>query len=222
MFQMIEKNLKRIFADLDGSNTQLIAVTKTRTTEEINHAIHCGVKHIGENRVQELLAKYDEIEKDGVTIHLIGRLQTNKVKYIIDKVDLIHSVDSLKLANEISKRAEQIGKIQNVLVEVNIGNEESKGGILPDELEDFLKSASAYKNIKICGLMCIPPIATEKHQNREHFLKMQELFVDIREKKLDNIYMDILSMGMSDDYQDAIDANSSFVRIGRGIFGARK
>lgn len=222
MFQLIENNLKRIFEDLKGSKTQLIAVTKTRTVEEINYAIHCGVKHIGENRVQELLEKYDAIEKDGVTIHLIGRLQTNKVKYIVDKVDLIHSVDSLKLAAEISKRAEQIGKVQDVLIEVNIANEASKGGILPEELEDFLKAASIYKNIKICGLMCIPPIAVENHQNREHFLKMQELFVDIREKKLDNIRMDILSMGMSDDYQDAIDANSSFIRIGRGIFGARK
>ena len=126
------------------------------------------------------------------------------------------------LVAEISKRAAQIGKVQEVLVEINIANEDSKGGILPEDLEEFLKAASVYENVKICGLMCIPPLAVENHQNREHFLKMQELFVDIREKKLDNIYMDILSMGMSDDYQDAINANSSFIRIGRGIFGARK
>ncbi len=218
---MIKENLKTIFDKLEGTDTQLIAVTKTRTPEEINCAIACGVRHIGENRVQELLEKYDLIEKEGVTIHLIGRLQTNKVKYIIDKVDLIHSVDSVKLAAEISKRAEKIGKVQNVLVEVNIGGEASKGGIDPAELVSFLDEISVYGGIRICGLMCIPPIALEKHQNREYFLKMRQLFVDIRDKKLDNVNMDILSMGMSNDYEDAIEAHSTYIRVGRGIFGAR-
>lgn len=219
--ELIEQNINVIFEKLQGSDTNLIAVTKTRTVEEINCAIRCGVRHIGENRVQELLEKYDGIEKDGVSVHLIGRLQTNKVKYIIDKVDLIHSVDSFKLAAEISKRAEKIGKIQDVLIEVNIGLEASKGGIEPSDLEPFLEEVSFLEGIRVCGLMCIPPIAVEKHQNREYFFKMQQLFVDIKAKKLDNIYMDILSMGMTDDYEDAIEAQSTYIRVGRGIFGAR-
>ncbi len=217
----IEKNLRHIFEQLQGSSTQLIAVTKTRTADEINEAIACGVRHIGENRVQELMEKYDKLHLDGVTVHLIGSLQTNKVKYIIDKVDLIHSVDSFRLAEEISKRAERIGKKQKVLIEVNIGKEESKGGIAPEELEGFLRSVSGLGGICICGLMCIPPIAHEKHQNLEYFLKMQQLSVDIKAKKIDNINIDILSMGMTDDYEDAIDAGSTYIRVGRGIFGPR-
>jgi len=217
----IKSNLKRIFEQLNGRTTQLIAVTKTRTVDEINEAIRCGVLHIGENRVQELLEKYDQLHLEGVTVHLIGTLQTNKVKYIIDKVDLIHSVDSLRLAQEISKRAERIGKKQKVLVEVNIGSEESKGGISPDDLEVFLRTVSDLPGISVCGLMCIPPIAMEKHQNLKYFLKMKQLSVDIADKKIDNISMDILSMGMTDDYEDAIDAGSSYIRIGRGIFGPR-
>lgn len=220
-FALIEQNIKKIFSELEGSDTQLLAVTKTRTAEEINCAIHCGVRHIGENRVQELLEKYDAIEKDGVTIHLIGQLQTNKVKYIIDKVDLIHSVDSIRLAEEISKRAVKIGKVQDILVEVNIGEEGSKGGIAPDELLPLLESISAFPGIHVRGLMCIPPVAAEKHQNLKYFLKMKQFSVDIKEKKIDNINMDILSMGMSGDYQDAIEAGSTFIRVGRGIFGPR-
>lgn len=218
---LIKSNLERIFSRLQGHSTQLIAVTKTRTVEEINEAIACGVCHIGENRVQELLEKYDEIHKDGVTIHLIGRLQTNKVKYIIGKVDLIHSVDSVRLAQEISKRAVNAGKIQDVLVEVNLGREESKGGVFQGDLEAFLKEISPLPGIHVCGLMCIPPIAVEKHANREFFLNLKQLSVDIKEKKIDNIDMDILSMGMTGDYEDAIEAGSSYIRVGRGIFGPR-
>ncbi len=218
----IKTNLDRIFGHLQGYSTQLIAVTKTRTAEEINEAIACGVRHIGENRVQELLEKFDKIQKDGLTIHLIGRLQTNKVKYIIDKVDLIHSVDSVRLAEEISKRAIKVGKVQDVLIEVNLGQEESKGGILKEELESFLRNISALPGIRVCGLMCIPPIAVEKHANLEFFLNLKQLSVDIKEKKIDNISMDILSMGMTGDYEDAIEAGSSYIRVGRGIFGPRK
>ena len=217
----IKTNLERIFFQLQGHSTQLIAVTKTRTVEEINEAIFCGVRHIGENRVQELLEKYDAIHKDGLKIHLIGRLQTNKVKYIIDKVDLIHSVDSVRLAQEISKRAVNADKIQDVLVEVNLGQEESKGGVFQEDLEDFLKEISILPGIHVCGLMCIPPIAVEKHANREFFLNLKQLSVDIKEKKIDNIDMDILSMGMTGDYEDAIEAGSSYIRVGRGIFGPR-
>ncbi|MBQ8894088.1 MAG: YggS family pyridoxal phosphate-dependent enzyme [Clostridia bacterium] len=220
-FENIEHNIKKILLDIGDRNTNLLAVTKTRTVDEINYAIHCGVRHIGENRVQELLEKYDSIERDGVSIHLIGQLQTNKVKYIIDKVDLIHSVDSLRLAQEISKRALAAGKIQDVLIEVNIGGEESKGGVDPDDLVPLLENISKLPAIHVRGLMCIPPIATQRHQNLKYFLKMKQFSVDITEKKIDNIDMDILSMGMSGDYEDAIEAGSTFIRVGRGIFGPR-
>jgi pyridoxal phosphate enzyme (YggS family) len=217
----IKSNLKRIFKELEGSSSQLIAVTKTRTVDEINEAIENGVCHIGENRVQELLEKYDQINKENLTIHLIGQLQTNKVKYIIDKVDLIHSLDSIRLAEEISKRALKIGKIQDVLVEVNLGKEQSKGGIDEEDLIPFLEEASKLKGIHICGLMCIPPIAQEKHANLEYFLNLKHLSVDINDKKIDNINMDILSMGMAGDYLDAIEAGSTYIRVGQGIFGPR-
>ena len=221
MYPHIKKNLEEIFQKLEGKETQLIAVTKTRSTDEINYAIECGVRHIGENRVQELLEKYDRLQKDELTIHLIGRLQTNKVKYIIDKVDLIHSVDSIRLAAEINKRAAAIGEIQDVLLEVNVGEEESKGGFMPSDLYEALKDISSYPSLRICGLMAIPPIQQKEHQNYEYFLKLKQMLVDIRAKKLDNVNMDILSMGMSDDYEDAIRAGSSFIRVGRGIFGPR-
>ena len=219
--EYIAKNLKSIFEQLEGSSTELIAVTKTRTAEEINEAISCGVRHIGENRVQELLEKYDRLNLAGVQVHLIGRLQTNKVKYIIDKVDLIHSVDSEHLAEEISKRAQRIDRIQPVLVEVNVGGEETKGGVMPDVLPSFLEKIAKLPGICVRGLMCIPPIAIEKHQNHEYFLKMKQLSVDIKAKKIDNISMDILSMGMTNDYEDAIQVGSTFIRVGRGIFGPR-
>lgn len=217
----IKRNIEKIQQLLIGHETQLLAVTKTRTVEEINYAIQCGVRHIGENRVQELLEKYDRLNRDGVTIHLIGQLQTNKVKYIVDKVDLIHSVDSLKLAQEISKRAMAIGKVQRILIEINVGDEESKGGVSSSEVIPLLESVSALQGVKVCGLMCIPPIAVEPHQNFEYFLKMKQMSVDISNKKIDNISMDILSMGMSGDYEDAVRAGSTYIRVGRGIFGPR-
>ena len=217
----IKQNIEKIQQALNGHDTQLLAVTKTRTAEEINYAIACDVRHIGENRVQELLEKYDHLNKKDVTIHLIGHLQTNKVKYIVDKVDLIHSVDSLRLAQEIARRAEAIGKVQEVLIEVNIGGEDSKAGVAPAEVLPLLESISALHSIRVRGLMCIPPIAVEKHQNLEYFLKMKQMSVDISTKKIDNISMDILSMGMSGDYEDAIEAGSTFIRVGRGIFGPR-
>lgn len=217
----IKSNIEQIFQEIGDHKTQLLAVTKTRTVDEINYAISCGVRHIGENRVQELLEKYEHLNKEDVTIHLIGQLQTNKVKYIIDKVDLIHSVDSVRLAQEISKRAVKIGKVQNVLVEVNVGGEFTKGGVAPEDLIPLLEDISKLPGIQVQGLMCIPPIAMEKHQNLEYFLKMSQFSVDIKAKKIDNINMDILSMGMSGDYKDAIEAGSTYIRVGRGIFGPR-
>ncbi|MBO4950068.1 MAG: YggS family pyridoxal phosphate-dependent enzyme [Clostridia bacterium] len=221
----------------NGKDVTLLAATKTVDAETINFAIDNGINCIGENRVQELLEKYDAINKENVDIHFIGRLQTNKVKYIADKVSMIHSVDSVKLAAEINKQCAKIGKIMNVLVEVNIGEEESKGGISPDELENFLVEISVFKNIKIVGLMCIPPKCeigdfdnencengenTKKsYKNQAFFKKIMKLFLDISGKKLDNIYMQVLSMGMSDDYEQAVIEGSTIVRIGRGLFGSR-
>ena len=220
-YTAIRQRVKDILAELKGTGTELIAVTKTRSVEEINAAIEAGVRHIGENRVQELLEKYDRLHLENVQVHLIGRLQTNKVKYVIGKVDLIHSVDSVRLAEEISRRALSAGTVQRVLIEINIGGEASKGGVAPEELEGLLIEVSKLTGIRVCGLMCIPPVAAVPNDNLKYFSKMKELSVDIMKKKIDNVIMDVLSMGMSDDYRDAIKAGSSFVRIGRGIFGPR-
>ena len=217
----IKSNIERIFGEIGDRSTQLLAVTKTRSVEEINFAIQCGVRHIGENRVQELMDKYDRLNLEGVSVHLIGQLQTNKVKYIIDKVDLIHSVDSYKLACEISKRALAINRVLDILIEVNVGMEESKAGVSGDELIPLLQQVSELPGVRVRGLMCIPPIASFEHENMKYFLKLKEFAVDIMTKKIDNISVDILSMGMSEDYVDAIAAGSSFIRIGRGIFGPR-
>ena len=222
------------------ADVTLLAATKTVDADTVNFAIANGITCIGENRVQELLQKYDDIDKENVDIHFIGRLQTNKVKYIADKVSMIHSVDSVKLAKEIDRQCSKIGKVMNVLVEVNIGQEESKGGICPDELEDFLCEISAFPNIKVVGLMCIPPKieageiddfsceceetcqkTKKSYKNKAFFEKIMKLFLDISQKKLDNIYMQVLSMGMSDDFEQAVEEGSTIVRIGRGLFGDR-
>ena len=215
----------------------MLAATKTVDADTINFAIENGINCIGENRVQQLLEKYDSINKENVDIHFIGRLQTNKVKYICDKVSLIHSVDSVKLAKEIDRQSAKLGKVMNILVEVNIGDEESKGGISPDSLEDFLSDISTLENVRVKGLMCIPPKcegaenssensqiseSTKKsYKNQAFFKKIMKLFLDISQKKLDNIDMQVLSMGMSDDYEQAVTEGSTLVRIGRGLFGSR-
>ena len=204
-----------------GQNVELLLATKTRTPQEINYAISLGVDLIGENRVQELLDKYDKIDKDHAKIHFIGALQTNKVKYIIDKVDMIHSLDRLSLAKEIDRQAKRIGKVMNVLCEVNIGHEESKSGVRPDEVFDFLTEISKFQNIHVCGLMAIPPIMTSISTQKEYFQKIMDLYIDISAKKLDNISMSILSIGMSSDYPIAIECGGNLVRIGTAAFGER-
>ena len=194
-----------------------MAVTKTVDPVAVNHAVTLGINLLGENRVQEFISKKDFYSKNA-EIQFIGHLQTNKVKYIIDSVSMIQSVDSLKLAAEIDRHAARIGKIQNVLVEVNIGNEDTKGGIDRIYLKELLYSISEMKNIKVCGLMSIPPAV-----DAERFLcDMQQLYYDITEENIDNINMDILSMGMSNDYVQAIKYGSTLIRIGRGLFGPRK
>ncbi len=227
----VEENYKRIAervaqaavrAGRQPQDVTLLAATKTVAPEYINHAIRCGLRFIGENRVQELLEKYDRIDFEaGVSAHMIGRLQTNKVKYIVDKVDCVQSVDSVKLAAEISRLSEKIGRRMPVLVEVNIGEEPNKGGVLPGMLEDFLEEIASLPGIQIDGLMAIPPICAEKTELCNYFSRMRQYFIDIGAKKIDNVSMNCLSMGMSSDYEDAILCGSTMVRVGSALFGQR-
>ncbi len=198
-----------------------LAATKTVDADVINHAISLGLDHIGENRVQELLSKYDDYNLESCSLQFIGHLQTNKVRQIIDKVDLIQSVDSLKLANEISKQSLKINKKTDVLIEVNIGKEENKSGIFPEMLEELLCQISEMDGISVKGLMAIPPICDTSQKISKFFNNMHNLFIDISQKKLDNISMTILSMGMSSDYYEAILEGANMVRIGSSLFGAR-
>lgn len=199
----------------------LVAVTKTHTAEEINEAIDCGVTDIGENKVQEIMEKYDMVKK-GVRWHLIGHLQTNKVKYIIDKVYMIHSVDSIKLMDEIERRAEQYGvDTIRILIQVNITNEETKSGIDVSQLDELLMHAKCLKHVKVCGLMTILSKFDNDVANRLHFRDINNKFIDISKNKYDNITMEILSMGMSGDYVSAIEEGSNTVRVGTAIFGER-
>jgi hypothetical protein len=224
------ENYKRIKADVEetaikaGRNVddvRLMCVTKTVEAEYINPVLDLGADLIGENRVQEFMGKKDDLHLDNVEKHLIGHLQTNKVKYIIGEVDMIESVDSIKLAKEISKESIKKNVVTNVLVEVNVGKEKSKSGTYIESLEELLCEIAQLDNIKIKGLMTIPPICDDT-QVRKYFEKMHQSFIDIRDKKLDNIDMQILSMGMSGDYESAILEGSNIVRVGSAIFGARK
>lgn len=217
----MKDTISELIKETEGRGVKLIAVTKTVPVEVINEAISYGIKAIGENRVQELLEKYDRLDKENLEIHLIGRLQTNKVKYIIDKVDLIHSVDSLKLAETIDKYAFACKKVQEILVQVNISGEETKGGVAPGELEGLLAVISKLNNIKVRGLMCIPSPEIITGENKRYFDQLSKLLVDINNKNIDNIYMDVLSMGMSGDYRTAIASGATMVRIGTKIFGRR-
>lgn len=196
-----------------------IAVTKTHPPELINEAIDLGVTDIGENKVQEIIEKYDKVKP--VRWHLIGHLQTNKVKYIIDKVYMIHSVDSEKLMREIDRRAAECGVVMKILIQINISGEETKFGIAPEELEDLLMCAATLEHVKVCGLMTIAPKSNDNMSNRLHFHNMHEIYLDISKKKYDNVIMEHLSMGMSGDYEAAIEEGSDTVRIGRALFGER-
>lgn len=198
----------------------LLAATKTVCPEIINSAIDLGITHIGENRVQEFLSKENEINRN-VTRHFIGHLQTNKVKDIVGKVSMIESVHSLKLAKEIGKCSEKLGIVTDVLVEINIGGEESKSGFSPDEIGTAIFEMSQIKGIKIKGLMCIPPICDTAEKAREYFKQMHKLFIDIGSEKRDNVSMEILSMGMSSDFEDAIECGANLVRVGTALFGKR-
>lgn len=203
------------------SDIRLMAVTKTVEPVFINHAIDCGVDLIGENKVQEFLGKQPYLKLDRVEAHLIGHLQTNKVRQIVPHVSMIQSVDSLKLAKEIDKQCEKIGKTMDCLIEVNIAGEESKTGLPPEELEGLLIEMAQMSHVRVRGLMTIPPICDENEKLCEYFQKMHAMFVDIGRKNIDNISMQFLSMGMSSDYALAIECGANLVRIGSSIFGPR-
>ena len=197
----------------------LLAVSKTIDVPRIKEAVSLGLTELGENKPQEINRKYFEIEN--VKWHLIGHLQTNKVKYIIDKVCLIHSVDSLKLAEEISKRAKAHNVTMDVLVEINIAGEEAKHGVPLNEAENLALEISKLDNIRVKGLMTVAPFVENPEDNRKYFSQMKKLFVDIRGKNYNNIDMKYLSMGMTNDYEVAVEEGANIVRIGTGLFGAR-
>ncbi len=208
-------------AGRSSDEVTLVGVTKTVDARLINAALDAGLTAIGENRVQEYLSKKDELHLDGVARYLIGHLQTNKVRAIVGQVDMIQSVDSLKLAAAIDRVSAEKQMITPVLVEVNIGEEASKDGICAANAEELLRQMAAFDHISVQGLMTIPPISDSEAKKRHYFSKMHQLFIDIQSKKIDNISMNVLSMGMSDDFEEAIAEGSTMVRVGTAIFGRR-
>ena len=205
----------------DPKEVQLCAATKMNDADAVRQAIRGGVDCCGENRVQELVAKGKENAYEGAPVHFIGHLQTNKVKQVVGKVDLIQSVDSLRLLKAIDAEAAKQGIIQKILLEVNIGSEDSKSGFDRDEVLPLLEQIGEFLHISVRGLMAIPPISQNSGDNRKFFQEMLQLSVDIKAKKYDNVSVDCLSMGMSDDYEDAIACGSTMIRVGTAIFGAR-
>ncbi|MCC8140095.1 MAG: YggS family pyridoxal phosphate-dependent enzyme [Lachnospiraceae bacterium] len=198
----------------------LIAVSKTKPVEMLQEAYEAGARAFGENKVQELCEKYDQLPAD-IDWHLIGHLQRNKVKYIVGKAALIHSVDSLRLAQEISREAEKKGVEVNILIEVNVAEEESKFGVSVEETESLVREAAALPHIHVLGLMTIAPQVEKSEENRPVFRALKKLAVDIKMKNIDNVSMDVLSMGMTGDYETAIEEGATMVRVGTGIFGER-
>ena len=222
-YNVIEENITQsaLISGRERKDIIFLAATKTVETQYINYAIGLGLSYIGENKVQELLSKYDEYNLEHCSLQFIGHLQSNKVRQIVDKVDMIQSVDNIKLLQEISRQSKKHNKTTNILLEVNIGKEESKSGVFPEQLEELCYAASQTENVKVCGLMTIPPICDNIRKISGYFSDMYKLFVDIKGKKVDNISMDCLSMGMSSDYEEAIKCGANMVRIGSSLFGKR-
>lgn len=217
-----KKNQAALRAGRNPEDITLMAVTKLHTVDEINEAIDAGATDIGENKVQELLSKYEDVKP--VRWHLIGHLQTNKVKQIIDKVVMIHSVDSLHLAEEINKRAGNAGLVMDILIEINVGEEETKTGIQAEELMDLAKKITDNcENVRLRGVMCIPPYGEDPEVSRKYFRETRELFEKLQQLGLpeDRALIDTLSMGMSGDYETAVEEGSTIVRVGSAIFGKR-
>ncbi len=220
------KKIKHEIADLcvksgrDTSECTLIAVSKTKPVDLIRQAYEEGCRDFGENYVQELVDKIDQLPGD-IRWHMIGHLQTNKVKYIVGKTYLIHSVDSVKLAREIGKISAKNGLISDILLEVNVAAEDSKFGFTPDELPEIVREMAGIEGIRIKGLMTSAPVCDDPEENRIYFKKLKQLSIDIKKQNIDNVNMDVLSMGMSGDYESAVGEGASYVRIGTAIFGAR-
>ncbi|MCI8599348.1 MAG: YggS family pyridoxal phosphate-dependent enzyme [Lachnospiraceae bacterium] len=202
------------------SEVTLIAVSKTKPVSMIEELLPGGTRDFGENKVQELCEKYEQLPKD-IRWHLIGHLQRNKVKYVVDKACLIHSVDTLRLAQTISEEAVKRQMIVPILVEVNVAGEESKFGVSPKDTEDLIREIAKLPAIFVQGLMTIAPFVTDPEENREYFVNLKKLSVDIKSKNIDNVCMNVLSMGMTGDYEVAIEEGATMVRVGTGIFGER-
>ena len=219
---VVEENICRACqrAGRDRKDVTLIAVSKTKPVWMLKEVYDLGICQFGENKVQELMDKYSVLPPD-INWHMIGHLQRNKVKYIIDKAALIHSVDSLRLADMIEAEAAKRQITVNVLLEVNIAREETKYGLMPEEVIRTAESFANYKNICVQGLMTIAPFVENPEENRVHFANLHKLSVDIAKKNIDNVYMSVLSMGMTNDYEAAIEEGATHVRVGTGIFGER-
>lgn len=207
-------------AGRDRSEVTLVAVSKTKPVPMLQTVYDAGIREYGENKPQEIKDKYPQLPQD-IHWHMIGHLQRNKIKYIIDKVCMIHSVDSLSLAEAISKEAVKHERIMPVLVEVNVAGEESKFGVSPEQTEELIRAISVLPNIRVEGLMTIAPYTENAEDNRVHFAALRKLFIDIKEKNIDNVNMCSLSMGMTGDYEVAIEEGATLVRVGTGIFGER-
>lgn len=226
---MIETQLKEVQrrmeeacrrAGRDPKEVTLIAVSKTKPLPLLMEAYGCGVREFGENKVQEIMEKAPQMPQD-VRFHMIGHLQRNKVKQVLKHAVLIHSVDSVRLAEQIQTEAQKAGKIQDVLLEVNVAKEESKTGFMPEEAMDAVLAIHGFPNVRIRGLMTIAPFVENSEENRPVFKKLYQLSVDIKSKNIDNTTMDVLSMGMTGDYEVAIEEGATMIRVGTGIFGAR-
>lgn len=226
---MIVDNIKEVQDNIteaclrSGRNPEdvtLIAVSKTKPVPMLQEAYDAGARYFGENKVQEICEKYDQLPDD-IHWQMIGHLQRNKVKQVIGKAELIHSVDSIRLAEEINKEAEKKGIIANILIEVNMAKEESKFGLMPEEVMDFIHEIVRLKNINVRGLMTIAPFVDDPEENRIHFANLRKLSVDIGKEKVDNVSMSVLSMGMSNDYVVAVEEGATMVRVGTKIFGER-
>ena len=221
-FEVVENNI-RLACEKSGRDREevtLIAVSKTQPVEVLKEAYDIGARIFGENKVQEIMDKYEALPED-ISWHMIGHLQRNKIKYIIDKVDLIHSVDSIRLAEAIEKEAAKKDIIMDILLEVNVAKEDTKFGLMPEDVENVVKEISKFPHVRIKGLMTIAPFVENPEENRVHFKHLHKLSVDIAAKKVDNVTMSILSMGMTNDYEIAIEEGATMVRVGTGLFGAR-
>lgn len=219
---IVEQNIQKACArsGRDRSEVQLIAVSKTKPVEMLMEAYNSQIRDFGENKPQEIREKFPQLPED-IRWHMIGHLQRNKIKYIIDKVCMIHSIESVRLAEAVNEEAAKHGRVIPVLVEVNMAGEETKFGIRPEETEDFIREICLLPNIQVNGLMTIAPYTENAEDNRIYFRNLKKLYVDIKEKNIDNVVMSHLSMGMTGDYEVAIEEGATMVRVGTGIFGER-